>query len=311
MNKIIVSVLLMSFTSLWSQNAEDYYKKAQFSFESKDYKTALKQIDNAIAIDSSNVDFYFLKGSSYLELGEVLESYKVYSKAINKFPKNAALYNQRSTLLYYSKEYNAALKDISKAIEMEANDTLRNEYLINRGSIKGKKRDFTGSYKDLIKAYKFNPKHLGTLTNLGAVCDEIGKGDETLKYLLEAVAVDSTFYPVYNNIGFKYQEMGDHKKAIKYFNKVLKYNIEDPFAYSNRSYNWLKLGDTEKAMEDINKSIELFSENSYAYRTRALIYIEMKAINKACEDIDTAIKKKFTVTYGDEVEKLKEEYCNN
>jgi tetratricopeptide (TPR) repeat protein len=311
MKKNITIVLLVSINFLIAQNAETYYKQAQDFFEEKDYATALNTIENAIKLDATDVSFYHLKAESYEALGKVQESYNVYSEAILKFPKASLLYNKRGMLLYYGRQYDYAIEEITKAITIEANDTLKNEYLINRGAAKAQKRDYKGSYEDLIKAYKFNPKHIGALTNLGSVCDEVGRGDETLKYLLEAVAVDSTYFPAYGNIGFKYQEMGNHKKAIEYYNKVLELDPKEPLGYSNRSFNRLKLGDIKGAIADIEKSIILYPENSYAYRIRALIYIEMKNMNKACEDIQMALDKEFTLSYGNEMLDLKKKHCSD
>jgi hypothetical protein len=63
----------------------------------------------------------------------------------------------------------------------------------------------------LKKAYLIDSIDTGTLNNLAAISDEVGKGDETLKYLFRVLELNPRFYQAYGNIGFKYQQMGNHK----------------------------------------------------------------------------------------------------
>lgn len=71
-----------------------------------------------------------------------------------------------------------------------------------------------------MRAYQIDSLDLSVLTNLATVCDEVGKGELTLKYLHKVLELDSTFISAWGNIGFKYQQMGNYNKAITYFNKV-------------------------------------------------------------------------------------------
>ena len=308
MKPLIIALICLTHFS-FSQTANDYYQSAQIDFDKKSFKSALRKIENAFRLDSSNVDYFFIKAQTLYELQKYQESYDTYSEAIILFPKKSFLYNNRGNFLLSFQEFDLAITDFTSAIDIAENDSTKYHYITNRAAAKLSKRDFDGAYRDLLIAYNFDSTDITTLTNLGAVCDEIGKGNETLKYLLKAVEVDPSFYPAYGNIGFKYQEMGQHEKAIEYFDMVIQFNPIEPLGYSNRSFNKLKLGQLKGAMRDIQKSIQLYPENSYAYRTRALIYIENKKYDNACKDLQNAIDKGFTVSYGQEVEDLQKEHC--
>jgi len=304
---LIIFICAVKFTT--AQTADDYYNEAQTSIYNEDYKTALEKIEIAIKLDSSNVDFYDLKAHSLFELQEYQLSYDTYNQAISIFPDKSFLYSNRGNLLLGFQESDLAILDFTAAMELADNDSTKHYSIVNRAAAKLLKRDFDGAYQDLLIAYAFDSTSIATLTNLGAVSDEIGKGDETLKYLLKAIEIDPSYYPAYGNIGFKYQELGQHAKAIEYYNKVLELQPEEPLGYSNRSFNKLKLGDLKGAMTDIQKSIKLYPANPYAYRIRALIWIEDKNIERACADLQTALDKGFTVTYGEEVIELQKKHC--
>ena len=78
---------------------------------------------------------------------------------------------------------------------------------------------------------------------------------------------------------------------------------------NNRGYAEYKLNKLSLALQDINRSLELYPENSFAYKNRALVYLAMKDREKACADLEKAEAAGFTQMYGDEVKKLRLEYC--
>ncbi|MCX6351101.1 MAG: tetratricopeptide repeat protein [Bacteroidetes bacterium] len=309
MRKILILLLLITAKVATAQTAEDYYKEAKEFCKKRDYKSALKSVEKSIKIDGANDDYYTLKGNCLYKLKQNMDAYDTYNTAISINKKKADLYNNRGFILETYMKFDEAIMDYTTAMELAKNDTNKNAYLANRDAAKLKKRDFNGAYDDLIISYKFDSNDIGTLTNLGTLCMELGKNEETLKYLLRVIEIDPSFDAAYGNIGYLYQRIGQYEKSNKYYNKVLELDPNEPLGYSNRSYNKYKLGDLKGAKKDIEKSIKLYPTNSYAYRIRALIYIEEKKIDKACEDLKTAIDMGFAKMYGDEVETLKKKYC--
>jgi len=309
MRLILIISLHLFFVQVSSQTADDFYKSAEKYREQKNCVSAIKEIDKAIRLDSVNWEYYNIKADCLTKMGQYQDAFLVYTKGIKLNANDAYLYNNRGTLLINLSKFDYAIQDFTRALELSKDDSGRMMAFTNRAAAKLDKRDFNGAYDDLISAYKIDSTSVATLINLGAVCDEVGRGDETLKYLLKAIEVDPNFLGAYGNIGFKYQEMGQHEKAIEYYNKVLEFDPNEPLGFSNRAYNRMKLGDMKGALEDINKSIRIYPANSYAYRIRALIYIGLKDYDKACPDLQTALDKGFTVTYGEEVTNLQKKYC--
>lgn len=309
MKKIFFTICLFVTNISFSQTTDELYDLSRSQLAKKDLKGALKSIEKAISIDQKNIDFYLLKAEIFGNAGMYKEGYDCYSVALTIEPKNSIIYSSRGSYLSAFQKFDSAIEDYTKAIELAENDTLKYSYYSNRGASKSQKRDFIGAYEDLMVTYNHDSTDLVALVNLGTVCDDAGKGDETLKYLLKAVEVDPTFAGSYANIGYKYQNMGEHEKAIEYYNKVLELDPNEPLGYSNRSYNRLKTGDLKGALNDIDKSIKIYPANSYAYKVRALIYIEKKKYEDACTDLNTASELGYTTMYGNEVVELQKKYC--
>ena len=309
MKSILLFFLLMTTTWSFSQSADEYYESARKELASNNEKAALKWIDKAIKANPNNEKYHNLKGLILIKLEEYQKAYEAYSLGLVVNPKYYELYMNRGNLFLSTTQYGDAIADFNEAARVADNDSSKYSAIMNRASAKLSIREFESAYEDLMQCYAFDSTDVGTLTNLGAVCDEIGRGDETLKYLLKAVEVDPEFYAAYGNIGFKYQEMGEYQKAIEYFDIVLKFSPDDPIGLSNRSYNKLMLGDAKGAMKDIEKSIKLYPVNSYAYKNRALVHLKNGDNEKACDVLLMAIEKGFTEMFGQEVNELIEKHC--
>lgn len=302
--------IVSSPSSVLAQDLKTMYENARDDFENENYKAAIKSIDKVLAIDSSDAWYFQLKANCHLKLEEYEEAFLAYSRGINNFPEESMLYNERGVFLTSMQEYTYAKQDLNLAVKHSKNDTALMQSYVNRSIAHSRVRNFEEAYNDLHAAYLLDSTDIAVLVNLGAICDEIGKGDETLVYLLKALEVDSSFFAIYGNIGFKYQEMGEYTKAIEYFDKVLTIDPDQALGYSNRAFCRYKLGDLKGAMKDINKSIKMYPANSYAFRIRGLIYLEKGEKDKACADFDEAITKGFTTSYGMEVINLQMEHCS-
>lgn len=309
MKLFLTVVSFFSFSFVFAQTGAEYYKKADAHFDKKEYDKALEQVNLALQTDSLNREYLLLKGVALEYLGKYQESYNTFTGLINQYPTDAIALNTRALLLLRIQEFEIAIQDFDKALGFMNSDSLRLSLYLNRSAAKSSIRDFQGAYEDLSAAYQIDSNDIGTLNNLAAVCDEVGKGDLTLRYLFRIIKIDSTFIGAYSNIGFKYQGMGQHKKAIQYFDKVLKLSPNEPLGFSNRAFSKLKLGDIKGATQDINKSIELYPANSYAFKIRAQVYLAQKKTAEACKDIEEALKLGFTKMYGNEVEELKAKNC--
>lgn len=300
---------LLLITTVNAQSIDEYFTQAKTAFGEQDYEEAILTSNLGILEDSMDVRFYRIIGQSLIELGAFQDAYDTYSYAIYILPDEAGLYSDRGNLLAAVHQFDQALEDHTIAIDKSPNDSVMCYTLNNRATAKMSVRDFLGAYDDLKIAYQLDSLNLAVLNNLGTVCDEVGKGRETLKYLHKVIDLDSTYFPAYVNIGYKYQEMGKYSQAIQYFDQVLAIAPEEPLGYSNRSFNKYKTGDFKGAMLDIERSIELFPANSYAYRIRALIHLEEDRVAEACEDLTTATELGFAEMYGDEVAELQAEHC--
>lgn len=309
MRSFLLFILMIGSLFASAQTKEEIMIEGDSLYEKGEYEAALTIYVNGLSKYQDDKALLFQKAACLDMLGEVTDAYEAYSYLIKKHPKYSIAYNNRGLLLLEVQEFELAAKDFTSALEYATNDSIRLSALLNRGSVKRNTRDFQGSYEDLMEALKIDSLNIGVINNLAIIGHELGKPEITFQNLFKILSIKPDEPIVYTNIGFAFQERGQCDTALFYFNKAIALDSNGAFAYSNRGYCLYKLGKLEPALKDVDHSLKLYSSNAYAYRTRALINIAMGKTAEACKDIDMALFFKFTITYGNEVEELKNKYC--
>ncbi|BDD11904.1 hypothetical protein FUAX_43360 (plasmid) [Fulvitalea axinellae] len=283
--------------------------KGQDNSSKQDLQSELAKLDSILLKDNLRAKVYYKKFHYLFSLGKFKEAGMTLRKAINLMPDSVILYVGQAEALSSVGGFRESAKVLTVAYEKAVTDSVRSEILTMRGGNKANFMDYDGAYSDLVYACRIDPKNLNAKSNLAAVCDEVGRPDEAWKHLKELVKNNPEYFPGYLNLGFKYQKHDMHKEAIECFDKALRISPKQPLAFSNRSFSKLEIGDLKGAMEDIETSISIYPTNSYAHMIKAKIFLKKKKKRKACEALDAAEKLGFKDRYGDEVEKLKGEYC--
>lgn len=194
----------------------------QVSIRSKD---DLDDLDDYIVYKKAELSDLFLKrGNLYRCLNDYNNALKDYSKAVEIDPKSYYGYAIRGSFYdYYLKDYDKALKDYSKAIKFAP---WVHEYYDMRGDLyRYKLFDYKKALEDYSAAININSK-------------------KTRKY--------------YQKRGNLYEnELNDYKKAIDDYKK-------SATMYYNSAKYYKGKGDYSEALKCCNTALKLISNNSYA-----------------------------------------------
>jgi tetratricopeptide (TPR) repeat protein len=137
---------------------------------------------------------------------------------------------------------------------------------------------------------------------------------EALQIIDQAISGDTGNGEGYYTRAFYVKEKtGDYVGAIEDYSKAITLfqgdTVDESKAYSNRGHAKYMLKDYKGALEDLAMAIRLNPDDPYIYRNRALISIAIKNQIMICFDLQKALDLGFTKQYGDEVEKLMKEHC--
>ncbi|MFA6261455.1 MAG: tetratricopeptide repeat protein [Bacteroidia bacterium] len=228
---------------------------------------------------------------------------------IEKFPTSAKAYMIRGRFYYELREMENSYKDLTKALELCRDDSMRYRVYLSRSATCHDNSSHDHCIADCKEALKLRPNSIEVLNNLSASYFREGNSKASIEILLQMKSIDSTFTGTYVNLGYQFQQMENYIEAERYLLEGLKIEPKDAFMLNNLGYTQFKLGKVDEAIKSINKSIAVNPSNSYCYRNLALIYAGQKNNLKACENINKALGLKFTEMYGEEMKVMKQQMC--
>ena len=132
----------LNYPSLYSKRGQVYYIQKQYS-------TAIKELEKAIAINPDYADAYCILGSVYADLKKNTEALEKFRQAILTDPDFYKPYFLRATLLRKQGKYDESLKDFDKAVSLNP----KNSYsYFNRGIIFYLMSNYERSVEEYSKA---------------------------------------------------------------------------------------------------------------------------------------------------------------
>lgn len=189
-----------------------------------DYTTALKYINDAIALDSSAF-YLYERASIYDALGEKEACYQAYDELVLQMPMSSTVYATRAWVKQCYKDLDDALEDYDIAISLEP----ETYYNVHRGLIyelKGEKELARKEFEKAIKSDTIATENNATeyaYFYLGRVNDAKKKMDSLLKDNKD----------MYYDAACLYSLMNEQSQALDYLRKALE-NGSRNFNHINR-----------------------------------------------------------------------------
>ena len=164
---------------------------------------------------------YVNRGIAQYSAGDMNGAIASYTEAIRIAPRLAVLYLNRASAYLYQPNFNAALADANKALELKT-DRPDDAYTI-RGTARAGLGDFNSAIADCNRAIKLNPKH--------------------------ALA--------YNNRANNKLRLRDYSGALSDCSRSISLNPSSALPYYNRGFARTNLGDQPGALADWQKAVQL------------------------------------------------------
>ncbi len=183
----------------------------------------------------------------------------------------AGAYNNRA--LTYSKkgDYDSAIKDYERAIEL---------------------------IQDYDIDIKLNPKLAAVYDAKGGAHFDKGDYDSAIKDYERAIELNPEFAQAYKNRGLVYFIKREYDSAIQYFERAIELNPElfaealNPIyamTYINKGSAHLNKGEYDQAIQEYGRAIEI-NPLAEAYYYRGIAYFKNEEYNSAIQDYERAIE---------------------
>jgi len=151
---------------------------------------------------------------------------------LTNYPKYATVYNLRGRTFDNQGQYELAIADYTKAIEIKPHHAYA---YYNRGLIFKRQSKYDLAIVDNNKAIEINPGFVKAYNNRGNVFQEQGRYELAIADYNKALEINPDYAEAYNNRGNVFQRQGQYDLAITDYNKAIEINPDFALTYYNRS----------------------------------------------------------------------------
>ncbi|MGX1928824.1 tetratricopeptide repeat protein [Flagellimonas sp. 2504JD4-2] len=266
------------------------------------------------------LDYQYL-GLTNANIGNLEKAIEYYDALIKAFPDNTIYRNARCFFYLEQKEYDKALDDLNKLIDLGsitpesfnkravANIGLnkfnaaivdaRNAISLdstyfraynNLSISKLHQQDLDSALYFIDLAIKFQPQKPSYMVNKARVLVEMKKYKEAEKYCLKARKIDQENVSTYITLVDIYNRQKKFGKAKKELGLLKKLGSNDPDIFNQQARVDLNNGNAEKALNNFNKAISINPKEPIFYLGRGAAFHYLKEYKNAVEDYSVFIK---------------------
>lgn len=240
--------MLEKYIDINSENAEVHFRKAAILIELEKYNEALVSVKKSDELSYHNKsDLYHLYGIIYKYLDEFDESLHFLSKSLSLDDQNASVFVDRADLYDNLGDYDNAIIDIEKAINIEPKETYlmaKAYYMLNINDFVGflaqlsKIKSKDGAYYNLLaNYYRLTGEYENAFANIekaismgdhkeylgtkAAIYSSIGDDESFYKYLDEILHAGAKAYKFMNDIKKQYKNKELFVQILANYNQKL------------------------------------------------------------------------------------------
>lgn len=251
------------------ENDSLLYRRGAVYFNLEGYDEALKDLGNAIRLDSMQPQYYHLMAEVLLQYGRPNDS----RRALDVLQTAARLFPDRiPTLLKLSKfqlivqQHNEALTTIDAILRREPQNA---EAYFMAGRVALDMKDTTRAINMLKKSVQFNSDNADAWRFLGRIYSE-KNNPLAIQYFDNALRVDSTDLESREFKAVFYKRRGEFDKAFAIYRDIIVRNPDYSNAYFDVGMIYLEQDSLQKAYDHFNISIKTDPLFVMAYYYRGL-----------------------------------------
>ncbi|MCB0547762.1 MAG: tetratricopeptide repeat protein [Phaeodactylibacter sp.] len=238
-----------------SENPNDaglYAERGRLFYENDGFDEAIRDLNKALTLDSTNVDYMHLLADVYLD-------YFQSRRALKTMERAAELYPERIPTLLKLSEFQLILKQ------------------------------YEGSMKTIDRILKIDPQSADAYFMFGMNFKERGDTVRAINSFQKAVEFNSDLVDGWIQLGQLYAAIGD-PLAMRYFDNAIRVAPENIYALHSRADYLSDVGNLAEAVEMYRRISRIDPQYEEAYFNSGLIYMDLDSIEQARRQFDIAIK---------------------
>jgi len=223
-------------------------QRAYDAHRAGDLATAKPIYETILRAQPKHFDALQFLGSINADQRNYKVAYELFTKAIQINPNFAHVYSNRSNTLREVGEFDLALKDIERAIELLGDNVDYNIFL-NASAVAHNLNEHEKALEYCDKAIAVNPDETGAYINKGNALTELHRPESAVAAFTKAIELKEDYRP-YNNRARLYQDLQQVDLAIADFDSALALKPDDAQLKFNKGICKLMKGDWVEGFEE-------------------------------------------------------------
>ena len=269
-----------------TKNIATRAKLARVYYKSKQYVESVKEWEGIVAIDSTLSEPYLEVGRTYLLAKQYRNAVRPLYKLTQLQPKSVEGWSMYARTLFGGDDYPDAAKAAQTSLKLDSSNAEIWRVLARSLT---KTRDWNGALAGFAGLKRHGKMDAEDLGDYGAALQSVGREEEAVQVLLEAIKVDSTNCEVYFPLGFLYMKRHDYDHAAGMFEKKIVCDPRSLSTYVNGAACYMALKNWQRCRELLVRSLELKPDYLAGHLYLARYYAQVDSLEKAVAQYDTVI----------------------
>src|SRR5260221_3937475 len=264
-------------------------RKADLMIATRHYNEALKILEQAELLDSTDINLFILKTDAYLALDQQEKAVTLLEDALHHFEgqERIELLFELADVYDDYEEFDKIFDCLKLILEQEA----ENEEALYKICFW---TDFTGRNEESIRLHQKiiddNPYCELAWFNLAAAYQGLKLYEKAVDAYKFALAIDEKFDYAYRNMGDAYIRLRKYRDAIESLEKVLELSRPEDVIYEAIGHCYDKLDNYGQARFYYRKASHLNPDDSKLYYKLACTYVNEEQWGQAVKQLEAAMR---------------------
>ena len=264
-------------------------KKADLMIATRKYNEALRILDKAELLDSSDINLYILKTDAYLALDQQEKAVVILQEALQHFDgaERIELLFELADVYDDYEEFDKIFDCLKLILEEDPNNEEALYKICFWTDFTGRNEESIRLHQKIIDDYPYNEL---AWFNLAASFQGLKLYEKAIDAYKYAIAIDEKFDYAYRNMGDAFIRLRKFKDAIEALEKVIELSRPEDVIYEAIAHCYDKLSNYGQARIYYRKASHLNSDDSKLYYKLACTYLNEGNWQSAVKYLETALR---------------------